>query len=216
MDARGFRSWAEYEDKATELLVWSPSFIDGLAQTEDYARALLSIHPGATDEVVATRLKGRMERQRRLLRENGPTVGLLVDMAALYRAVGSAEIMATQCAHLAEVAKLEAVTLQVVPPVAIPATALVILAGDSAYTENALSGSVYTDEESVSRLRRLIITVRAEARPASESLAIIRKAEKQWTGASRHSAAATAARASKSAMTSSSSSATPPTATAGR
>jgi hypothetical protein len=196
----GFRSWAEYEDRAAELLVWSPGIIDGLAQTEGYARALLSIHPGATGEVVSARLRSRIERQRRLLRDDGPAVGLLVDMAALYRAVGSAEVMAAQCAHLAEVARLDAGTLQVVPPVTIPlGTALLILADDSAYTENALSGSVYTDEESVRRLRRLIITVRAEARPASESLAIIRKAEKQWTGASRHTAAATAGRASKSA-----------------
>lgn len=196
----GFRSWAEYEDRAAELLAWSPGIIDGLAQTEDYARALLSIHPGATGEVVSARLKGRIERQRRLLRDDGPAVGLLVDMAALYRAVGSAEVMAAQCAHLAELARLDAVTLQVVPPVTIPlGTALLILADDSAYTENALSGSVYTDEESVRRLRRFIVTVRAEARPASESLAIIRKAEKQWTGASRHTAAATAGRASKSA-----------------
>jgi transcriptional regulator with XRE-family HTH domain len=198
----GFRSWGEYEDKATELLVWSPGIIDGLAQTEGYAHALLSIHPGATDEVVSVRLKGRMDRQRRLLREDGPAVGLLVDMAALYRAVGSAEIMAAQCAHLAEVARLDTVTLQVVPPVTIPlGTAMLIVADNSAYTENALSGSVYTDEESVSRLRRLITTIRAEARPASESLAIIRKAEKQWTGASRHTAAATAGRASKSPRT---------------
>jgi hypothetical protein len=198
----GFRSWAEYEDRATELLAWSPGIIDGLAQTEDYARALLSIHPGATDEMVSARLQGRMDRQRRLLREDGPAVVLLVDMPALYRAVGSAEVMAVQCAHLAEVARLETVTLQVVPPVTIPlGTALLIVAGDSAYTENALSGSVYTDEESIRRLRRLITTVRAEARPASESLAMIRRAEKQWTGASLHTAAATAGHASKSATT---------------
>lgn len=196
----GFRSWAEYEDMAAELLVWSPGIIDGLAQTEGYAVALLSIHPGATEQVVAARLKGRMDRQHRLLRDGGPAVGLLTDMAALYRAVGSAEVMAAQCAHLAEVAKLDAVTLQVVPPVAIPlGTASLILAGDAAYTENALSGSVYTDEESVGRLRRLITTVRAEARPASESVAMIRRAERQWTSASRHTRARTAGSASKSA-----------------
>jgi transcriptional regulator with XRE-family HTH domain len=198
----GFRSWAEYEDRAAELLVWSPGIVDGLAQTEGYAVALLSIHPGATEQVVAARLKGRMDRQRRLLRDGGPAVGLLADMAALYRAVGSAEVMAAQCAHLAEVANLDAVTLQVVPPVAIPlGTASLILAGDAAYTENALSGSVYTDEESVGRLRRLITTVRAEARPASESLAMIRRAERQWTSASRHTRARTAGSASKSAAT---------------
>lgn len=189
-----FRSWADYEDKATELLVWAPGIIDGLAQSESYARALLSVHPGATDEVVAARLKGRMDRQRRLLRDDGPTVGLLVELSALYRAVGSAEIMAEQCAHLAEVAKLDAVTLQVVPPVTIPlATASLMLTGDAAYTENALSGSVYTDDETVRRLRRLITTVRAEARPASESLAMIRKAERQWSGV-RAPTAATADR----------------------
>jgi transcriptional regulator with XRE-family HTH domain len=197
-----FRSWAEYEDKATELLVWSPGIIDGLAQSEGYARALLSVHPGATDEVVTARLKGRMDRQRRLLRDDGPTVALLVELSALYRAVGSAESMAEQCAYLAEVAKLDAVTLQVVPPVTIPlATASLILAGDAAYTENALSGSVYTDDETVRRLRRLITTVRAEARPASESMAMIRKAERQWSGVRARTAAVTADSASRSART---------------
>ena len=197
-----FRSWAEYEDKATELIVWAPGIIDGLAQSEGYARALLSVHPGATDEVVTARLKGRMERQRRLLRDDGPTVVLLVELSALYRAVGSAESMTEQCAHLAEVAKLDAVTLQVVPPVTIPlATASLILADDAAYTENALSGSVYTDDETVRRLRRLITTVRAEARPASESLAMIRKAQRQWSGVRAPTAATAGRHASRSART---------------
>jgi transcriptional regulator with XRE-family HTH domain len=198
----GFRSWAEYEDKTRELLVWSPGNIDGLAQTEGYARAMLAIHPGVTGEVLEARLKGRLERQKRLLREDGPTVTLLVDMAALYRAVGSAEVMAGQCARLAAMASLDAVTLQVVPPVTIPlATASLMLADDAAYTENALSGSVYTDDETVRSLRRLSTIVRAEARSASESLAMIRKAERQWSGVRARTAAATAGSASRSATT---------------
>jgi transcriptional regulator with XRE-family HTH domain len=198
-----FRSWAEYEDKAAELLVWAPGIIDGLAQSEGYARALLSVHPGATDEVVTARLKGRMDRQQRLLRDDGPTVGLLVDMPALYRAVGSAEIMAEQCARLTEVASLDAVTLQVVPPVRIPlATVSLILADNAAaYTENAVSGSVYTDDETVRRLQRLITMLRAEARPASESLAMIRRAGQQWSGVRARTAATADRRASKSART---------------
>jgi transcriptional regulator with XRE-family HTH domain len=194
----GFRNWGEYEDRATELRVWSPGIIDGLAQTEGYAQAMLSVHPGVTAEVVQTRLRGRLERQSHLLREDGPAVVLLVDMAALYRGVGSAEVMAGQCARLGEVAQLDVVTLQVVPPVTIPlATASVMIANEAAYTENALNGSVYTDTETVSRLRRLFDSVRAEARPASESLAIIRRAERQWrpTSAHRHTQAATAASA---------------------
>ena len=49
----GFRSWAEYEDKAARLSVWAPSILHGLLQTEDYAHALLETAMGVTDEVVA-------------------------------------------------------------------------------------------------------------------------------------------------------------------
>jgi transcriptional regulator with XRE-family HTH domain len=189
----GFRDWPEIEDKAGELVVWAPGIIDGLAQTEDYARALLSVDPGVTGDVVATRLRNRMERQKRLLRDDGPAVTLLIDMAALYRGVGSAEIMAGQMRRLDSTASGN-VTVQVVPPVTIPlATASLILAGGAAYTENAFAGAVYTDEDTVRRLRRLITTVRTEARPASESLAIIRRAGQQWTGV-RARTAATAGR----------------------
>lgn len=200
----GFRDWPEIENKASELLIWTPGIVHGIAQTEGYARELLGIHPGATPEIVAARLANRMERQRRLLRDGGPRVMLLVDMVALYRGVGSAAVMAGQCARLAEVAGLDGVTLQLVPPVTIPlATASLILADSaSAYTENALEGAVYTTEESVSRVRLMLDTIRAEARPASESLATIRRAEAQWTptrSARRRTAAATAVTASKSA-----------------
>src|SRR5689334_21117167 len=179
----GFRDWPEIENKAAELMLWTPGVVNGLAQTVGYASELLSIHPGATPDIVAARLANRMERQRRLLRDGGPRIMLLVDMVALYRGVGSAAIMARQCARLAEVASMDAVTLQLVPPVNIPlATASLMLADNaSAYTENALEGAVYTTGESVFRVRLLLDTVRAEARPASESLAIIRRAEAQWT-----------------------------------
>ena len=46
----GFRSWAEYEDRATVLHVWSPGIIDGFLQTTDYARTVLSMELGATAE----------------------------------------------------------------------------------------------------------------------------------------------------------------------
>jgi transcriptional regulator with XRE-family HTH domain len=194
----GFRDWPEYENRARELLIWAPGIVDGIAQTEGYARELLSAYPGVTAEVIEARLRGRMERQKRLLRDDGPAVVLLVDMVALYRAIGSARIMAGQCARLAEIAKLDAVTVQVVPPVTIPlATASVMIAGDAAYTEHALGGAVFTEAESVTRLRRLVGSVRGEARPVSESLALIRKADRSWTGVSQPRAATAGRRASK-------------------
>jgi transcriptional regulator with XRE-family HTH domain len=185
----GFRDWSELEDAAAELTLWTPGIISGLAQTAGYARGLLCTYPGATAEQVEARLKTRMARQRRLFRDGGPAVTLLLDMSALYRGVESAEVMAGQCARLAELAARPGVTVQVVPPVAIPlGTAMVMIADTAGYTEHALGGAVYTDPESVRRLRFMVDSVRAQARPANETRAILRRAETSWTGGSRATA----------------------------
>jgi hypothetical protein len=100
----GFRDWPELEGKAATLRVWSPSVIDGLVQTEAYARSLLETAPGATAEMVSSRLASRMERQRRvLMRDDPPSVCCLIDHTALYRIVGSPEIMAAQASRLLDV-----------------------------------------------------------------------------------------------------------------
>jgi Domain of unknown function (DUF5753) len=81
-------------------------------------------------------------RRRRLFREDGPAVTLLVDMASLYRAIGSAEVMAAQCARLAELTGRPNVVVQVVPPVTIPlASASLMITDAAAYTEAADSVS---------------------------------------------------------------------------
>jgi transcriptional regulator with XRE-family HTH domain len=186
----GFRSWPEYEDKAARLNVWAPGIVHGLFQTEDYARSLLSTLPGATAEAVAARLANRMERQRRVLHcDDPPSACYVVDHAALYRSVGSAEVMAAQMSRLLEVAALPNVTLQVLPAVAHPATASeLIIADDAAYAEHVAGGYAYTDEETVSGLSRLFDSLRGECYRASESLAIIGKAGELWTGASQATA----------------------------
>jgi transcriptional regulator with XRE-family HTH domain len=198
----GFRDWSEYEARSRDLIIWVPGVVDGSAQTPGYARAVLETLPGVTPDQIATRLKGRMERQARLLREGGPAIVLLVDHVALYRAYGSAAVMAGQCARLTGVARLETVTVQVVPAVGHPlATASVLVADDAAYTEHALGGAVFTEEETVTRLRRLVGIVRGEARPVRESLAMIREAERAWNGARARTAPTAEPRASRSGPT---------------
>jgi hypothetical protein len=193
----GFRSWAEYEDKAVRLSVWSPSVIDGLFQTEDYARALLQTALGVTDEIVAARLASRMGRQQRvLMRDNPPSVCCIIDHAALYRCVGSPEIMAAQMHRLAEAARLPRVTVQVLPAVAHPATQSgLMVAGDAAYAEHVAGGYVFTDQETVIAIERLFDTLRGECYRVSESLAVIGKAGELWTGVSQATAVPMAASA---------------------
>jgi transcriptional regulator with XRE-family HTH domain len=184
----GLRSWAEHEDKAVRLSVWAPGIVHGLFQTEDYARTMISVLPGVTDEVVAVSLASRMERQRRVLfrKDDPPTVVCIVDHPALYRLVGSPEIMAAQMRHLLELAALPNVTLQVLPAVAHPATAseLIIADNNAAYAEHLAAGGVYTEDDTVTSLERRFATIHGECYRVSESLAVIRKAEEIWTGAS--------------------------------
>jgi transcriptional regulator with XRE-family HTH domain len=193
----GFRDWPELENKATRLSVWSPGIVHGLLQTEDYARALLTTLPGATAEAVAGRLRSRLERQRRVLgREEPPTIRCIVDHAALYRHVGSPEAMAAQLRHLAEVAVVPHVTIQVLPAVAHPATQSGFMITDgAAYAEHVIGGFAYTEPETVTVLARLFDSLRDECYRVSESLAIIRKAGDLWTGESPVTPGPTAASA---------------------
>jgi transcriptional regulator with XRE-family HTH domain len=192
--AAGFRDWPEYEDRAARLHVWSPSVIHGLLQTEEYARALLQTLPEATPEVVEGRLRSRMERQQRVLaRDDPPQAWFLVDEHSLYRQAGSPEIMAGQMRHLAQVCALPSVTVQVLPPIAHPATQSGFLVADgAAYAEHVAGGFVYTDQEAVSSMLRLFDTLRGESYRVSESLRTIERLGETWTGESPPTAGPTA------------------------
>jgi transcriptional regulator with XRE-family HTH domain len=178
----GFRSWAEIEEKATTLHVWSPGIVHGLLQTEDYARSMLSTLQGATAEAVAARLANRMERQRRVMaRDDPPSAWFIIDELALYRLVGSSEIMAGQLRHLLTVAALPRVTMTVMPAVAHPANASeLIIADDAAYVEHMAGGFTYTDEETVSALAARFDSLRGECYRVSESAALIERLGETW------------------------------------
>ncbi len=178
-----FRSWSDYEDRTAALRVWTPGIVDGLVQAQAYAAALIATSPGVTDDAAAARLTARIERQHRVLgRDKPPSVTLLVDEAALYRQVGTAEVMAAQLCRLREVAALPAVLMQVMPEVAHASVASgYLIADDAVWCENVITGGTYTDPETVTATARRFDTLRAECYRASESLALIERLESQWT-----------------------------------
>jgi hypothetical protein len=179
----GFRDWPEYEDKAVSIRVWSPGVVDGLLQTQGYAHALLSTVPGVSDEIVSARLANRMARQQRVLfRDDPPASWFVVDEMSLYRLVGSAEVMAAQMRHLAEVGRLRHVTMQILPAVAHPANASEFIVTDNAaYVEHLVGGLVYTEGETVTALERLFARILSESEKASESLATVERLGETWT-----------------------------------
>jgi len=181
-----FRNYVSHEQRAATLRNWFPSLLDGLLQTDGYARTILSVSPGVTDDEVSDRLAARLKRQAILTREEPPAMWFLVDEAALHRLVGSPQIMAAQMAHLTATARLPKVTIQVVPAIAHAG----LLGGFSiteraAYAETAVAGQVFEDAEIIASLLIRFDTLRSEALRASESLALIERVGKEWksTGA---------------------------------
>lgn len=194
----GFRDWSEHEDTTATIREWSGNGnLPGLLQTPDYARAVLSVHPGVSAEVIETRLKSRMERQRRVLGRD-VRAWFIIDHAALYRLVGSPGTMAGQMRHLGDVASQPNTTVQILPSVAHPAAQSGFMLTDKAvYSETVFSGYVHVEPEKLAAVGNLFDALRSECYRASESLLITKKAEQTWNGANRATAAATEATALK-------------------
>jgi transcriptional regulator with XRE-family HTH domain len=181
-----FRSWVEHEQRAATLRIWQPGVLSGLLQTEDYARAILAVDPGVTEDQVNARLVARLSRQAILTRDDPPPAWFLIDEAALRRCVGSPRVMAAQLARLTGVARLPTVTIQVVPNIA-HAGLLggFAVAQRAAYVETAVAGQVFEDPETIADLLTRFDTLRNEAFRGSESLALIERMCEEWkaTGA---------------------------------
>jgi transcriptional regulator with XRE-family HTH domain len=106
------------ENDAAVIRSFDVTLVHGLLQTEDYARAVLSImlpHHSATeiDRLVELRLK----RQDALRRTDPDPLKLIavLDEALLPRAVGGREAWAAQLDHILEMAELPTVTVRVLP-----------------------------------------------------------------------------------------------------
>ncbi len=193
-----FRGWVEHEQRAATLRIWQPSVLSGLLQTEDYARAILAVNPGVTEDQVSERLAARLGRQAILARDDPPAAWFLVDEAALRRRTGSAAVMAAQLRHLAGLARLPNIAIQVVPDVA-HAGVLggFAVAERAAYVETAVAGQVFEDADIIAGLITQFDTLRNEAFRGSESLTLIERRCEEWTapGAKAATPAPTAANA---------------------
>ncbi|MFH8366247.1 helix-turn-helix transcriptional regulator [Streptomyces sp. NPDC018031] len=111
------RDLARLEAEAVELGAYNNSVVDGLLQTEEYARAVLgSRRPVFPDEELERRLAARMARQEILSRPGVMTVFNFVQCeATLRRAIGGRTVMREQLRHLLAMARLRNVDLQVLP-----------------------------------------------------------------------------------------------------
>ncbi|MBW8482138.1 helix-turn-helix domain-containing protein [Actinomadura parmotrematis] len=108
----GFAQYVDHEGHATTLRVFSALLVNGLFQTEDYARAVLEAsNPANADALLAKRL----DRQKVLTREGLEHVWLTLDERVLRDTIGGREVMRGQLRHLLDASRNPFVSLRVVP-----------------------------------------------------------------------------------------------------
>jgi transcriptional regulator with XRE-family HTH domain len=113
---RWFESYVGLERAASIIRNYEVQFVQGLLQTEDYARAVIVIsNAHAPEEEVDRRVSLRMERQELLTQPGAPEFWAVLDEAALRRSPGGPMLMRAQLEHLLQITELPNVTLQIVP-----------------------------------------------------------------------------------------------------
>jgi transcriptional regulator with XRE-family HTH domain len=112
-----YRQYIGLEQAASELLVWEPTIVHGLLQTEDYARALLmAAEPPFEPETVEQKIRVRMQRQANLAEVNaGMRLWAVLDESVLRRKIGGAEVHRDQLRTLLDASRRPNTRIQIMP-----------------------------------------------------------------------------------------------------
>lgn len=103
------------ESTANAITSYEPAVIDGLLQTEDYARAIMARYWDGPAEELEPYVAARMARQSVLGRWRPPETTFYVHEASLHSVVGGERAMHEQMLRLALMASWRHVTIRVVP-----------------------------------------------------------------------------------------------------
>jgi hypothetical protein len=111
-----FESYLGLESVSSTIGTFELQFVNGLFQTQDYARALTLLgHRSAPPSEIERRVRLRLRRQELLAGKNPRRIWAIMDEAVLRRPVGGAAVMRAQLHRLIDAATLPHVTLQVLP-----------------------------------------------------------------------------------------------------
>lgn len=197
-EARGRGWWEDYRDiiasslstyiafeaEASSLRTWSWGTINGLLQTEDYARATFMGEPAGrhrTPEQVAKLVQARLERQQRLA-EGSIGLWAVLDESLLRRPIGGHAVLQAQLDHL--LVPRANVTIQVLTQQTVWHTGLngafTIMGFPShpsvVFVESLTGDLDVESQEDVARFTLAFDYLRAAAASVEESPAIIARA----------------------------------------
>ncbi|KPH98278.1 helix-turn-helix domain protein [Actinobacteria bacterium OV450] len=179
-----FRGAAKLEAEAVELHVYDTHVVNGLLQTEDYARAVFRLwRPLLEEELIEERLAARMARQAIFARRPRPHLSFVIEEGVLRRRVGGEQVWRGQLEQIVLMGQERNVDIQVMPlclgdhaGLGGPFTLMETKDGRRiAYTEVQSDSRLHTERSRVRELEVTYGTLRAQANTPQESLALVEK-----------------------------------------
>ncbi|MGY3337830.1 transcriptional regulator with XRE-family HTH domain [Streptomyces filamentosus] len=176
------RTLAKMEAKAVEIGIYECNGIHGLLQTPEHARAAIeAAQPPYSQSDVERMVAGRVSRQSVFDRDPAPALGFVLEEAPLRRPLGGTMVWRRQLERLLEVGHMRHVTLQVMPMHSEVHSGLdgriellKFVDGTAVgRSDGAFSGRAVSDAKQLRVLELRYGTIRAQALPPGESLALI-------------------------------------------
>jgi transcriptional regulator with XRE-family HTH domain len=188
-----FQVYVGLEAEAALIREYAAELVPGLLQTPEYYRAFLQTAPAVgTEEEISRKIEVRVARQDRLTGDDPAEYWAVLNEAVVRRAVGGTEVMHGQLDHIAELADLPHVNVQVLPFTAGAHPAMdgaFSIMGfpeaadpDVVYLENQ-AGSLYLEEAAeFDRYARMFSHLIAKALDPEESRRLITRIAADLTG----------------------------------
>ncbi|MER7566007.1 helix-turn-helix transcriptional regulator [Streptomyces sp. NPDC097941] len=176
------RELAKLEAQAVEIGVYECNSVNGLLQTPDHARAVISAaQPPYSPDDVERMVTARVARQSVFERDPAPSIHFVLEEAALRRPIGGTMVWRRQLEHLLELGRLHNVMLQVMPlnsevHSGLDGTIEVLKFPDGTAvgrSDGAFNGRPTTDPKQLRILELRYGTIRAQALSPGESLTLI-------------------------------------------
>ena len=156
------RNFLNFEQRATGITDFELMLVPGLAQTTDYAHAVLStLRVNDTEADTEAWVGQRMRRQAILTRRTPPALHWILTELGLRQPIGGSKVMARQIRHLIELAERPNITINMIPakvvehPGLLGQFLIMDFAADSTvvYVEAKTTGLFLDDEDKVELYR---------------------------------------------------------------
>jgi hypothetical protein len=187
-DMPWFRPWAEIEREATLLRSYQPLVLQGLLQTEGYARAVLQVGSVIQSDEVEQLVASRLTRQEILSGEKPPQFIAVFDEVVLRRMVGNPAVMREQLEHLVTIGEWPHVQVRVIPAdtpwhtgLAGPFVIATLPDGtEVGHLDTQLRGQIVEGRADLVSLGKRWESVTGEALPRRQSIELIKEVAKTW------------------------------------